>query len=150
LGSSLNGAVFMIDRNLARGFFLILISLAFGLQSLRYPLGSFEAIGPGLFPLVISSLLLVIGIATAIAARFAVKAPLQFNVKSIGLIVGSLIIFAMMSQYVDMLVGIVVLVLCASYAAKPYSIFRNVKIAAVLIAIALAFQKLLGLELPLY
>ena len=49
-----------------------------------------------------------------------------------------------------MIVAIVVMVFCASLAATKYSIVRNLQIAAALIAIALVFQKLLGLELPLY
>ena len=38
----------------------------------------------------------------------------------------------------------------ASVAASSYSVMRNIKIAAGLIAVALAFQKGLGLQLPLY
>ena len=39
----------MNDRNLVRGLFLIAISLAFGLQSLRYPIGEFSRAGPACF-----------------------------------------------------------------------------------------------------
>jgi hypothetical protein len=35
-------------------------------------------------------------------------------------------------------------------ASTKYSVSRNLKIAAVLVLIALAFQKLLGVNLPLY
>jgi hypothetical protein len=31
----------MIDRNLARGLFLAAVALAFGIGSLRYPIGDF-------------------------------------------------------------------------------------------------------------
>ena len=61
----------MNDRNLVRGLFLIAIALAFGLQSLRYPIGSFSHAGAGLFPLMVSSLLLLIGLITAVRSRFA-------------------------------------------------------------------------------
>ncbi len=49
-----------------------------------------------------------------------------------------------------MIAGIVFLVFCSGFAGTSYSVVRNVKIAAVLIAVAFAFQKLLGLSLPLY
>lgn len=49
-----------------------------------------------------------------------------------------------------MIVGIAFMVFCASLAGTSYSVARNLKIAAGLVAVAFAFQKLLGLQLPLY
>ena len=42
------------------------------------------------------------------------------------------------------------MVFCSTLAGTSYSVMRNVKISAGLIAIAFALQKLLGLNLPLY
>ena len=56
----------MNDRNLVRGLFLMAISLAFGLVSLRYPMGDFSRAGPGLFPLTVSCLLFMIGVITVV------------------------------------------------------------------------------------
>ena len=140
----------MNDRNLVRGLFLMAISLGFGLQSLRYPIGHFSRAGPGLFPLMVSSLLLLIGLLTVIRSRFVERLPLDFNLKNIGLILLSLCGFAIVSQFVDMIAGIVFMVFCASFAGSSYSVVRNLKICAGLIAVAFAFQKLLGLNLPLY
>jgi hypothetical protein len=50
-----------------------------------------------------------------------------------------------------MIAGIVFMVFCASFAGTAsYSVVRNLKISAGLIAVALAFVKLLGFNLPLY
>jgi hypothetical protein len=49
-----------------------------------------------------------------------------------------------------MIAGIVFLVFVAAAAGTSYSVMRNIKIAGGLIAIALLFQKGLGLQLPLY
>jgi hypothetical protein len=76
--------------------------------------------------------------------------PIVFNVKNIAIILGSLCGFALVSEYVNMIAGIVVLVFVASAAGTSYSVIRNVKIAAGLIVVALVFQKGLGLQLPLY
>ena len=140
----------MNDRNLVRGLFLIAISLAFGLTSLRYPIGQFSRAGPGLFPLMVSSLLFLIGLATVVRSRFVERAHLNFNLRNIALIVLSLCGLAVISLYLNMIVGIVFMVFCASFAGSSYSVVRNLKISAGLIAIAFAFQKLLGLNLPLY
>ena len=141
----------MNDRNLVRGLFLIAISLAFGLESLRYPIGGFSHAGPGLFPLMVSSLLLLIGLITVVRSRFVERAQLEFNSKNIAIILASLCGFALVSQFVNMIAGIIVLVFFASFAGTAsYSVVRNLKISAGLIAVALAFQKLLGFNLPLY
>jgi Tripartite tricarboxylate transporter TctB family len=113
-------------------------------------MGQIESAGPGLFPLIVSILLFVIGVSTVIRARFTPKESLHVDLKNITIILGSLVIFAIISQYVNMICGIAVMVFCASIAATKYSVIRNVQIAAALIVIALMFQKLLGLELPLY
>jgi len=140
----------MNDRNLAKGVFLIAIALGFGLGALRYPLGDFSRAGPGLFPLLVGSILLLLGVATIVRSRFAERVPIHFNIRNIGLILASLCGFALISEWVNMIAGIVFLVFCASFAGSSYSVVRNLKIAGVLIAIALAFQKLLGVQLPLY
>ncbi|MDB5858174.1 MAG: hypothetical protein JWQ76_1863 [Ramlibacter sp.] len=141
----------MNDRNLVRGLFLMAISLAFGLTAMHYPVGDFARAGPGLFPLMVSCLLLLIGVITAVRARFVEHVPLAFNFKNIGLILGSLGGFALVSHFLNMIAGIIVMVFIASFAGKAkYSVLRNLYISAGLCLVALAFLKLLGFNLPLY
>jgi len=141
----------MNDRNLVRGLVLMAISLAFGLQALRYPIGDFARAGPGLFPLMVSSLLLLIGVSTVVRSRFVERVHLDFQMKNISIILASLCGFALISHLLNMTVGIAFMVFCASFAGSSrYSVLRNLKIAAGLIAVAFAFQKLLGFNLPLY
>lgn len=141
----------MNDRNLIRGLYLLAISLVFGLPALRYPMGDFSRAGPGLFPLMISALLGLIAIASIVRSRFVQKVPMDFQYKNIAIILGSLCCFALVSEYVNMIAGIALMVFIASFAGTAkYSISRNLKIAAGLILVALAFQKLLGFNLPLY
>jgi hypothetical protein len=134
-----------------RGLFLLAISLTFGLASLRYPIGHFSRAGPGLFPLLVSSLLFLIGLITVVRSRFVERLPLDFSLKNIAIIMASLCGFAVISQHLNMIAGITFMVFGASSAGTArYSVLRNLKIAAGLIAVALAFQKLLGFNLPLY
>src|SRR5215213_4958876 len=119
----------MNDRNLVRGLFLMAISLAFGLPALGYPIGDFSRAGPGLFPLMMSSLLMVIAIATIVRSRFVEHVPLGFNPKNISIILGSLCGFALVSHFVNMIAGIVLMVFIASFAGTAkYSIKRNLAI----------------------
>jgi hypothetical protein len=141
----------MNNKNSARGFFLIAISLLFGLPALRYPIGDLSRAGPGFFPLVVSGLLLLIGLITLAKSRFDERLPLEVNYKNISIILASLCGFAVISEHVNMIAGITFMVFCASFAGmSKYSIVRNLKISIGLITVALAFQKLLGFNLPLY
>ncbi|HMA06351.1 MAG TPA: tripartite tricarboxylate transporter TctB family protein [Ramlibacter sp.] len=141
----------MNDRNLLRGLFIMAISLLFGVAALRYPLGEFSRAGPGLFPLMVSCLLFVIGLTTVVRSRFVEHVHIQLNLKNIAIILASLGGFALISEHVNMIAGIVFMVFCASIAGTAsYSVMRNLKIAGGLILVALAFQKLLGFNLPLY
>ena len=141
----------MNDQNFVRGLFLIAISLAFGLGALRYPIGHFSRAGPGLFPLAVSGLLFLIGLFTMLRSRFVERVPLDFKMKNIGIILASLCGFALISEHLNMIAGIVFMVFCASFAGTAsYSVKRNFAISGGLIVVALAFQKLLGFNLPLY
>lgn len=140
----------MNDLNLVRGLVLVAISLAFGLQSLRYPIGEFSQAGAGLFPLMVSCLLLLIGVITVVRSHFIERVRLDLQMKNIAVILASLCGFAVISHILNMTAGIAFMVFCASFAGtSSYSVMRNLKIAAGLIAVAFAFQKLLGFNLPL-
>jgi hypothetical protein len=139
-----------MDRNLIRGIALMALAVGFGLPSVNYSLGSLGRAGPGMFPFIVSCMLFVIGVITVVRARLVKPVPLNFQVRNISIILGSLCGFALLSHYVNMIVGIVFMVFCSGFASTTYSVARNLKIAAVLVLIALAFQKLLGVNLPLY
>jgi hypothetical protein len=140
----------MNDRNLIKGLFIVAISLVFGVGALGYQIGHFEHAGPGLFPLMVSCLLFLIGVVTVVRSRFVERLPLDFNIKNIAIILASLCGFALVSKHLNMTAGIVFMVFCAAFAGTSYSVVRNVKVVAGLFAVALAFQKLLGFNLPLY
>ena len=139
----------MIDRNLARGLFLCAIALSFGLPALRYGIGTLSHAGPGLFPLMVSSLLLLIGVLTVVRSRFVEKVAMHFQVRNIAILLAALCAFSLVSQLLNMTLGIVVMVLIASRAGSSRSLLLSLKIAAGLLVIAFGFQTLLGLNLPL-
>ena len=139
----------MINRNLVRGIFLMALALAFGLPAIGYSLGTFSRAGPGLFPFMVSTILFAIGVITVVRSNLIPPEPMDFQARNISIILGSLCGFALLSHYLNMIVGIVFLVFCSGFAGTSYSVVRNIKISVVLIAIAFAFQKLLGVSLPL-
>ena len=140
----------MNNQNLLRGLFLMAISLAFGLVSLRYPMGDFGRAGPGLFPAMVSSMLFLIGLAMVVHSRFVRRVPMGAQYKNIGVIIGSLIAFAVVATFVNMILAIVVMVFIAAIAGSTYSWVRNVKVSIGLVLMAFFFARVLGMNLPLY
>ncbi len=140
----------MNNLNLIRGLFLMAIALVVGGTSLSYRIGDFAHAGPGLFPAIVSFLLLLIGIATVVRARFVERVPLDYRIKNIALVLASLCGFVVLSQHLNMIVGILFLVFCSSYAGKTPSWKRSLQISVGLIIVAFMFRNLLGLNLPMY
>ena len=140
----------MNDQNLWRGLFISSVAVAFGAAAARYPLGDLTHVGSGLFPLMVSGLLLLIGVTMTARCLFVEKQPIEFGLRNIAIILASLCGFALVSEVVNMTAGIAFLVFFSGIAASSYSWKRNVKISVVLILIAFAFRNLLGLNLPLF
>jgi hypothetical protein len=65
-------------------------------------------------------------------------------------VAASLICFALVSEYVNMLAGICVMVTMASLASDDFSIPRTATIAVALCLVAFVMKKGLGVQLPLY
>jgi hypothetical protein len=98
----------------------------------------------------VSSFLFLIGVLTVVRSHFVEPVPLDYSVKNIAIILLSLVGFAVISEYLNMILGIIFLVFCSTFAGTSYSVVRNIKISIGLIAVAFAFKHLLGLNLPLY
>ncbi len=137
------------NLNFVRGIFLIVIALIFGLASTKYSLGKLSRSGPGLFPMIVSAMLFILGVITIVRARFVEPVPLNYTVKNIGIIILSLCGFVVLSQSINMIAGIVFLVFFSSLAGQGYSVVRNLKITGSLLIVAFIFKHLLGLNLPL-
>ncbi|MDP9902504.1 tripartite tricarboxylate transporter TctB family protein [Variovorax ginsengisoli] len=140
----------MNNRNFIRGIFLMAIAALFGGVATNYSIGSFSRSGPGLFPIMVSSFLFLIGLITAVRSFFVERLPVDYNVKNIAIILTSLVGFAVISEHVNMILAIVFMVFVSTFAGTSYSVVRNIKISIGLVAVAFAFKNLLGLNLPLY
>jgi len=116
---------------------------------MTYSIGKLGKAGPGMFPLIVSGMLFIVGLVTVIRSYFAEPVAFNYNLKNIIIVLVGLVGFTLISQHLNMIVAIVFLVFCTAYAAPSFTVVRNIKIAACLIAIAFAFKYLLGLNLPL-
>ncbi|OYU50178.1 MAG: tripartite tricarboxylate transporter TctB [Rhizobiales bacterium PAR1] len=140
----------MNNQNVLKGLFLAAIALLFGLQAPNFSIGTLGKPGPGLFPLMVSGLLFFVGIGMVIKSWLLEAKPLDFHWRNVTLITVSLVTFAVITEYVNMLVALVVMVFMSSLASDDFSLSRTLKIATVLALIAIAMRVGLKFQLPLY
>ncbi|MES3022835.1 MAG: tripartite tricarboxylate transporter TctB family protein [Pseudomonadota bacterium] len=139
----------MINQKVMRGAALVVIALFFGVQSATYHLGTFAQAGPGLFPLMVATIVGLIGLVMVVQARFEEVELMEFPLKNVTIIVASLVGFILIAKYLTMIPAIVFLVFLSALAGSDYSVSRNIKISIALVAIAFALYYFLGLQLEL-
>lgn len=139
-----------MNRNLARGLTFIAVALFFGIQASTYRLGDLAQAGPGLFPLIVSVIVGVIGLIMVVGSRFRQSELLHFNFKIVAIVMASLLGFAVLTDLVGALVGVMFLVFVSALAAEKYNWKLNVKITLGLMAITYLFSAVLGVGLRLY
>jgi len=140
----------MINQNTGRGLLLAVVALFFLLQAPNYTIGNLSKPGPGLFPVMVAVTLLVISVAIVARSYLIEALPFDFRIRNIALITASLVSFALVSAYLNMLVGIAVMATIASFASDDFSIPRTGAIIVALCLIAFAMKQVLGVQLPLY
>ena len=138
-----------MNQNVIRGLALIVIALFFGGQAATYHVGTLARAGAGLFPLMVSSIVGLIGVVMLVESRFEERKPMTFNGKNTAIVLASLIGFVLIADHLNVTLAIVFLVFVSTLAGSDYSVVRNLKISAALIAIAFGFHQFLGLNLPL-
>jgi hypothetical protein len=135
-----------------RDFFAGLIFVAFGCAAVwfsrSYPVGSASHMGPGYFPLVLGSILMLLGLIVGLKGFIIEGEPVQaISLRAVALVLGAIGAFAATLESLGIVVATIVLIGIGA-AASPDSRWREV---AVLIAVMLALSVGLfgyGLGLP--
>jgi len=139
-----------MNRKLITGLLYIAISAVFFIGGLGYQFNSVDNPGPALFPMSVSTILFVLGIASIIQSLASAEPIDTLHVGNIATIVLGLVGFAVAIEYTNIIVGTVVLVGVTSLSASTSSVSKNIKLTVGLVLVAVAFKELLGLGLPLW
>jgi hypothetical protein len=139
-----------ISKKYAPGLIFITVALTFGITAaFNYKFGTAQRPGAALFPIAVSVLLFLVGLASI--ATSATKELAYLDLKALAIIVAGLVSFAVCTAYINMAVGIAAMVYVTSFAIKEQTPkYQNLKIIAVLLIVAAAFKYALGMNLPLW
>jgi putative tricarboxylic transport membrane protein len=142
-----------LGQDTALGGLFAAIGAAAFLLALSYPMGTANRMGPGYFPIIVSSLLFVTGIAILLRGRMR-DAPVIAGVliKPVAIVLGSLVVFALLLEKLGLPLSVFVL-LCLSATASnqlPWGWKPAVGAAVFSVLCAIVFIRLLGLPIPMF
>jgi hypothetical protein len=139
-------------KDFCAGLLFVAAGAAFVALALQYRLGDLHRIGPGLFPTLVGSLLVGLGLIVAARALVLEGSPIE-RIQARPLLVSlvAIALFGVALQWLGVVAAIAVLVLVGAYASRDVRILQVLALAVFLIVFSVAiFVWLLGLPLPLW
>lgn len=139
-------------KDVLAGLVFIGFGLAFAILALGYDLGTPVQVGPGGFPLVLGSILVLLG------GLIAVKGTIEGEAepigvipwRALGLVIGSVVVFALTVRGLGVIPATFVTTLMAGFASVRARLIPTVAIGVGLTAVSvLVFIVALGVRLPL-
>lgn len=139
-------------RNITFAAIFVAFSIATGFHAWRNMMvGTAAAMGPGFFPLMLSIVLGALSAAVAFSSDGS-SAPLRLApLKSVLLIIGSPIVFALSIRSLGLVLAVAATVFMASFASRHATLRDSALLAAAFTAFCvLVFHFLLALPIPLW
>src|SRR6202008_3539964 len=93
----------MKNQLLARGLVLIGIALLFGIPASTYQVGTFSHAGPGLFALLISGIVGMIGVVTLVQSRIEKAPAMTIQFRNILIVLASLVGFVVIAEHLKVI-----------------------------------------------
>ena len=140
------------SQDVALGVFFAAIGIIAGAIALTYPIGTPSRMGPGFFPVIISVLLTLTGMAALLRARRAGSLPVEsVTWRPVAIVPLMVVLFGLLIDRLGLPLAVLVLVVGTAAASVKFEIgWKAAAGAAAFSAIcALLFVKLLGLPIPL-
>lgn len=139
-------------RDFWTGIWYAAFGCATVLAGSKYGLGTATRMGPGYFPVMLGTLLVIIGIASLIRSFLRSGEPVgKFALKQAVLILGAVLLFGLLIRPAGLVIALIVLVVGSSCASDKFNWKVSLLLSAGLVAFSsLVFVKGLGVPLPLF
>ncbi|QQR38447.1 tripartite tricarboxylate transporter TctB family protein [Devosia rhizoryzae] len=141
-----------ITQDLVQGALFSIIGLVALVMALQFPLGTPNRMGPGFFPVVISALLLLTGIAILMRGRLGKSEVIAMSRWwPIAIVTVAIIVFGFLLDKLGLPVSVLLLCIGAGTASITFALNWKAVAGAVAFSAAcgLLFVTLLGLPIPL-
>lgn len=142
--------------NNPKEFWLGAVYLLCGAYALRlaadYPLGTAGRMGPGYFPTVIASLLILFGTVSTVRSLVTTGEPIRIGaIKPLLLITAAVVAFGFLLNTAGLVIAMAVLILMSAAASQAFRFQWTAMagIVALILFCSLVFVKALGVPMPL-
>lgn len=140
----------MKNNNTYIGILFVAVALLFGTNSLiNLSIGSITSPGPGLFPLIASVALLVLGLFSIMNKNNSANNNTP-GIKNLIIIILSIVGFGVVTKFSNLILGTATLVLLSLLAAPENYLKRAIILFVALLGTSLCFKYFLGVNLPLW
>ena len=137
-----------------KNFYSGLLFAGFGIASLvisrTYSVGTAFRMGPGYFPRALGVILIVLGVLLSLLSLRGSQegSPIIWRWKPLAIILSSVCVFALIGQWVGLIVGSLLLVFIASMAREGFN-WKEALIVGLILGIAAVAVFVYGLGVPL-
>lgn len=141
-----------IRQDTILGSFFIIVGVTAFLMALQYPFGTTSRMGPGYFPVLISVLLSVTGLAILLRGRIRETALLEVGrLKPLSIVLAAVVLFGFFIERLGLPLSIFMLLVVAATASVRFALsWKAAAGAAAFSALCgLVFVRLLGLPIPM-
>ncbi len=145
------GIVIPVSQDIAAGIFLMLVGAFFIWQSIGLPMGTLRAVGPGMLPRAVATMLLAGGAILAligVISRNGERMPM-LTIRGPFFIIAGILLFALLIRSVGLVAAGPLSMIVASYASKDTRIVETTIFSVVMTgACVLLFKYMLNLPIP--
>jgi hypothetical protein len=134
------------------GVFFIAVAAGFIGMALQYHMGTMHKMGPALFPILIGTLLAMLGLLIAGRGVVIEGPPVpQLYLRPIGISLVAIALFGLALAHLGLLAAVAVLVIVSVFASRETKPLETIGLVLVLMLFSAAvFVWLLGLPIPLW
>ena len=111
------------QRDFGAGIMYMVIGLFFTIMATNYPMGTAAKMGPGYFPFWLGLVMTGLGLLVLIkslSAKAAIEKIPAFNLKVVGLITGSVVLYGVLLPTMGFIVAVFVLVFMSASASHEF------------------------------
>lgn len=139
------------SKDIWAGFLMMALALAFGLTALGYPLGTPRNLDSGAFPVLLSTLLFVLGLAITVTGIFQGSGGIEhWTWRGLLLIIGPPVFFGLLIRELGLIPCLFAVALVSSFASRFAKAHVSLILAVVLVTFCIGvFIYGLGLPIPL-
>lgn len=140
-----------LGQDVLLGLVFVGAGVTAGMIALGYPMGTSGRMGPGYFPMIISTLLAGVGVILLVRSRYDISEPIQvLPWKPLIMVPGAILLFGLLAEELGLPLDVLMLTIGCAAASHKFRLTWKAMAGSVVFSgfCAFVFVELLGLPFP--